>query len=393
MQRVTRSTAVAVQPAAPASPGPAGFFTPGNPGGGIPATIPGYEWFNAVQEELVGTIARGGLTPDAADQAQLRKAMDRLYGGGLRTVTANTTLTADDAGLVLVDASGGNRTITLPAASAANARPIRLDLVRTDTTANTVTIQRAGSDTIEGGTTVLLAVRERMALLSDGGSAWRVAGSPRGRLIGAQTFLASGTYVPPPNVSFVLVEVQGGGGGGGGATLPGAGNVSLGSPGIAGTYARGLYDVHQLGASVPVTVGGGGAGQVGGGGLPAGSSSFGVLLSCPGGGGGSILANQAPPAVNATGSASGAAAGTVISQQAGSGGTPTLALSAGSAVAGAGGASAFGAGGVHVGINVSGADAVNRGAGGGGCVINVGGGGSYRGGNGAAGQVIIWEFG
>jgi hypothetical protein len=173
MQRVTRSTAVAVQPAAPTSPGPAGFFTPGNPGGGIPATIPGYEWFNAVQEELVAPVLRAGLTPDVADQAQLRKAMDRLYGGGLRTVTANTTLTADDAGLVLINAAGGAVTVTLPAASAANARPIRIDLVRTDTSANTVTIQRAGSDTIEGALSVPLAPNySKVSLLSDGASLW-----------------------------------------------------------------------------------------------------------------------------------------------------------------------------------------------------------------------------
>jgi hypothetical protein len=175
MQRVTRSTAVAVAPAPPASPGPPGFFTPGNPGGGIPATIPGYEWFNAVQEELVAPILRAGLTPSATDLTQLRQAMDRLYGGGLRTVTANTTLTADDAGLVIVDASGGSRTITLPAANAAGGRPIRIDLVRADASANAVTIQRAGSDTIEGLTTITLAANERLQLVGDGSGAWRFA--------------------------------------------------------------------------------------------------------------------------------------------------------------------------------------------------------------------------
>lgn len=174
MQRVTRSTAVAVFPAPPASPGSPGFFTGGNPGGGVPATIPGYEWFNGVQEELIAQIQVSGLAPDAADLQQLRKALSRLYGGGLRTVTANTTLTADDAGLVLVDAAGGNRTITLPAANAAGGRPIELLLIRIDSTANTVTIQRAGSDTIEGAATYPLPQGNRLALMSDGGTAWRV---------------------------------------------------------------------------------------------------------------------------------------------------------------------------------------------------------------------------
>lgn len=48
MQRVTRSTAVAVLPAPPAGAGSPGFFTGGNPGTGTPATIPGYEWFNMI---------------------------------------------------------------------------------------------------------------------------------------------------------------------------------------------------------------------------------------------------------------------------------------------------------------------------------------------------------
>lgn len=179
MQRVTRSTAVAVQPAPPASPGSPGFFTGGNPGGGIPATIPGYEWFNAVQEELLAPIARAGLTPSAADLAQLRQAMDRLYGGGYRFVNSNVTLTADDAGLVPVDASGGSRVITLPAANAAGGRPLRLHLLRTDASANTVTVQRAGSDLIEGSVAMTLPVGGRVWLTSDGGSAWVIlAGAP-----------------------------------------------------------------------------------------------------------------------------------------------------------------------------------------------------------------------
>ena len=48
MQRVTRPTAVSVLPAVPASPGPPGYFTGGNPGVSVPATRPGYEWYNGV---------------------------------------------------------------------------------------------------------------------------------------------------------------------------------------------------------------------------------------------------------------------------------------------------------------------------------------------------------
>jgi hypothetical protein len=173
MQRVTRSTAVAALPAPPASPGTPGYFTGGDPVGSVPATVPGYEWFNSIQEEIVAPILRAGITLDRAVQDQLRRANDRLYGGGMRTVAANTTLTADDAGVVLVDASGGARTITLPGAASMNARPIPLRIVKTDSSANAVTIQRAGSDTIEGAASIALTSQwSAAALRSDGVNAW-----------------------------------------------------------------------------------------------------------------------------------------------------------------------------------------------------------------------------
>lgn len=176
MQRVTRSTAAASLPSPPASPGTPGYFTGGDPVGNVPPTVPGYEWFNGVQEELAALVLRAGLSLDAADLAQVRKGLDRLYGGGLRTVTGSVTLTADDAGVVLVNASGGNLTITLPAAGAANGRPLEIVLVRTDATGNTVTVQRAGSDLIEAQTSRQLPREERLVLRSNGIGLWHWIG-------------------------------------------------------------------------------------------------------------------------------------------------------------------------------------------------------------------------
>ncbi|MCA3417439.1 MAG: hypothetical protein INF88_00950 [Roseomonas sp.] len=173
MQRVTRSSAVATMPAPPVSPSAPGFFAGGNPGGGTPATTPGFEWFNGVQEELIGLILRGGITASNADLAQVRKSLDRLFGGGLGSFSANTTLSVDDAGLVLVNASGGARTITLPAANALGGRPIRYQIEKTDSTANAVTVQRAGTDTIEGAASVVLSGQwASVTLVSDGVGAW-----------------------------------------------------------------------------------------------------------------------------------------------------------------------------------------------------------------------------
>lgn len=187
MQRVTRSSAVAAMPPRPASPASPGWFTQGNPASGIPATVPGYEWFNGVQAELIALIERSGLAPDPDTLDQVRRSLDRLHGGGVTTVSANVTLTPDSAGLVLVDASGGARTITLPATNAANGRPIQFRFVRLDATANAVTIQRAGSDTFRGGATSVTMPRSSALLLaSDGASVWDTLGEhTRGRSMGA----------------------------------------------------------------------------------------------------------------------------------------------------------------------------------------------------------------
>jgi len=76
----------------------------------------------------------------------------------VRTVTSgSTTLTAIE-NFVALDATSGNITITLPAASVSFGANMGLDLIfkRIDNSGNTVTIQRAGSDTIDGATSFTL---------------------------------------------------------------------------------------------------------------------------------------------------------------------------------------------------------------------------------------------
>ncbi len=74
MQRVKRSTAVAVLPATPAG-GTPGYFAVPDPTGGVPATVPGYEWYNTIQEELCAVIESAGMVLDQADHTQLKKAI------------------------------------------------------------------------------------------------------------------------------------------------------------------------------------------------------------------------------------------------------------------------------------------------------------------------------
>lgn len=88
----------------------------------------------------------------------------------VKAVTATVTLTGADEGLVTVDSSAGAVIITLP--PAADVAGMAFAFVAIDLT-NTITIQRAGSDTINGATSFTLAGKyEAMTLVSDGSSVW-----------------------------------------------------------------------------------------------------------------------------------------------------------------------------------------------------------------------------
>lgn len=370
MQRVTRTTAATALPAPPASPGPPGFFTGGDPVANVPATVPGYEWCNGVQEELVALVLRAGLVLDAADLAQVRRSLDRLYGGGLRTVAANITLSPDDAGVVLVDAATASRTITLPPANAAGGRPLRFTFIRVDAAAaNAVTIGRAGGDTIEGLTAITVPLGGRLVLSGDGASSWLRAGgaAPLGRM---QAFVSSGSFSVPAGVRRVRVVCTGGGGGGAGC---GVGNS--GGGGGAGGTAIGWFDVTP-GVAITVTIGAGGSAGVSGGGSGGvgGTSSFGALCSATGGAGGTV---------DGTGQGGGSGSGGAANF---SGGDGAHGGGSGSALIGGHGGASFWGGGGRGGVG-------SAGGGVGGSVRGTGGGGSYGsagpGGAGAPGVVVV----
>lgn len=87
-------------------------------------------------------------------------------------ITSNTTLTTQTN--VPIDASGGNVTVILPAASYYTipyASGITFQRVDSSTT-YTVTIQRAGADTILGGTSITMPPLTITRLLSDAVSNW-----------------------------------------------------------------------------------------------------------------------------------------------------------------------------------------------------------------------------
>lgn len=82
------------------------------------------------------------------------------FSGGVKfsvaAKTANYTLTPAD-NIITVDATAGNVTLTLPAASASVGQTYRIK--RIDGSVNTITVARAGADTIDGATSTTLVTQ------------------------------------------------------------------------------------------------------------------------------------------------------------------------------------------------------------------------------------------
>jgi len=149
-------------------------FNNGNLANGIQPTNLESEWFNQVQEEISRAIEGAGLVLDGNVKTQLLQAIRRMAGGNVRTITAgHTVLTADDAGLVLVDGTAGAVTISLPSASIL--RALQISFRRIDSTSNSVTISVAGigADVIDAGdSSFVLIGNDTRKVVSDGVSSW-----------------------------------------------------------------------------------------------------------------------------------------------------------------------------------------------------------------------------
>jgi hypothetical protein len=81
MFRIDTATAAVALPATPAT-GTPGYFTDGNPGGGVLATRPGAYWFNMIQEEYIYLLTQAGITPAKGNHTQIYSAINALIAGG-----------------------------------------------------------------------------------------------------------------------------------------------------------------------------------------------------------------------------------------------------------------------------------------------------------------------
>lgn len=95
---------------------------------------------------------------------------------GTPVVAAKTAAyTAVPNDLVICNASGGTFTVTLPTAVVVGTVVVAV------TAGSKVTVARAGTDTIDGATSLVVSAGEIVTLVSDGGTAWYTANRASGK--------------------------------------------------------------------------------------------------------------------------------------------------------------------------------------------------------------------
>jgi hypothetical protein len=130
---------------------------------------------NVLAAGTQGTIelriaAVAALAIDTSKNVQIKAGWQRP----VVTKSGNYTISVTDD-IIFADASGGSFTLTMPAANAAGANfSPGIRIKRIDSSVNTVTVARAGADTIDGATTYVLGALQAADLESDGSTKWGV---------------------------------------------------------------------------------------------------------------------------------------------------------------------------------------------------------------------------
>ena len=327
-------------------------------------------WGGELNDDLddIDTLLRQGITIEA--QAS-------------QTANFNVTASISVKYLYPCDASGGAFAATIPlAATAGDGATVYIK--KTDSSANAVTLARSGSDTLDGETSLSLAMQNSAyGLVSDGVDKWyavsiisETAISPRGSQVitsGSGNFTTPSDTISTTRFKFTLT---GGGGAGGG------GSSSAGSGGGAGSTA--IYYATGLSASQTCAYSIGAAGTAGSGtGGDGGNSTLTVgatTITAPGGGGGST-------GINSAGGEGGASCTNATLDILGGGGA-SPAVQGNAAFGGAGGSSFWGGGGKTTGAASSGAGSAGRAYGSGGSGAY----GIFNGGAGKGGILLVeWD--
>ena len=200
MHRIDHSTAAVALPTPNAS-GSAGYFTEGNPGGSVPATIVTADWANAIQEELINVLVAAGITPSKVNNAQLLSAISALGGNFAGVVLHDSSVTLGGAHIGRLNSLSANtsQTLTLPlAASVSQGKAIAF--IGAGATA-VLTVARSGADYIDdplgtSAASIALLFGDTLRLVSNGVDRWiPIGGSAslaRSSGVFAKSFSAAG---------------------------------------------------------------------------------------------------------------------------------------------------------------------------------------------------------
>ena len=186
-----------------------GEWRAGNPGLGQQATPMLAAYFNMLQRELTGVVEAADIELDPEDDGQLLQALNELIDRKVPdklflSFSVDTVLTAAQVGLLTLNASAGNRLITLPA-SDASLGVVDVIVRRVDNSGNRLKVQAAGADKIKFHThlsatgypfLVLMGAGDWWHLRSDGAGGWWPIGRHDTTPLGRPVFETTTAFQP-----------------------------------------------------------------------------------------------------------------------------------------------------------------------------------------------------
>lgn len=165
MFRIDHDTAVSVMPT-PSAPGTPGYFTKGDPTGGIPATVVTEDWANTIQEELMSILSAASIAPDKTATNQVLLALQAL---GLKIASTEQAKALTDDGTIITPKKldealmGGNAKALTPVRFDNSAKIATTEFVKRQgmqssafialNSATTLDATHAGASIFVGGTT------------------------------------------------------------------------------------------------------------------------------------------------------------------------------------------------------------------------------------------------
>jgi hypothetical protein len=123
-----------------------------------------------------GLLIRPTAALNGFGTATPTSTVDIVGSLGANTASTSTDLTLDVTHhTIRVDASGANRTITLPTAASSTRRIYIIKKI--DATANTVTIDGSGAETIDAATTKVINTQYSGYVIQSNGTSWDIIGT------------------------------------------------------------------------------------------------------------------------------------------------------------------------------------------------------------------------